>query len=99
MSSRPTKASPPRPPELVTEAKKLARAKSSVSKGRKKQLCPQCGGVAVPIIYGEFSDPALIRKARTGKIVVGGCCLLGKDPNWHCVACSHEWIGDRHPGK
>lgn len=50
-------------------------------------LCPECGGVAVPIIYGlptaeDFNDPTFYS---------GGCIIMPDQPNWACPDCEIEF--------
>lgn len=55
--------------------------------------CPACHGRRVAsILYGlpEFS-PELERELDAGRVVLGGCCPFGNDPEWKCAACGHRW--------
>lgn len=62
---------------------------------RAKRICPECGSVSVVrIVYG-YPGSELIRQAEAGKIWLGGCCVSGNDPEWHCKECGHEWGADR----
>ena len=56
-----------------------------------KRRCPFCGShEVVPILYG-LPGPEMMEQAEAGKIALGGCCVTGDDPNWHCNKCGHEW--------
>jgi hypothetical protein len=43
-------------------------------------------------MYGlpEFS-PELERELDEGRVVLGGCCVFGDDPEWQCTDCGHRW--------
>lgn len=58
--------------------------------GRKPVHCPYCGGRVVPIVYGEPSEEVFDKHAR-GEVVLGGCCITGKDPKWECNKCG-QWF-------
>jgi hypothetical protein len=51
--------------------------------------CPQCGGVAVPILYGR-TGPAASEAASRGDIELYGCFMPSDPPHWVCPA-GHEW--------
>lgn len=58
--------------------------------------CPQCGSSNVAkILWGmpAFSEE-LERELDEGRIVLGGCCISGADPDWHCNDCGCEF-GER----
>jgi hypothetical protein len=56
-------------------------------------LCPACGAdQAAKIVYGLVVDfNTLQPEFEAGRIVLGGCCISGDDPEWQCQACSHRW--------
>ncbi len=60
---------------------------------RKRPPCPRCGSTSIAeIFYGlpvldEELNGALDRK----EIVLGGCCVSGDDPRWHCNACEEDF--------
>jgi hypothetical protein len=56
--------------------------------------CPSCGGRRVAeILYGlPAFDEELDRNLRAGHIVLGGCCVSDRMPQWRCGKCSHEWV-------
>ena len=57
-----------------------------------KRKCPMCGKRAgVRLAYGEVGDPTMIAQVERGEIVLGGCVVTGADPDWHCLACTHDW--------
>jgi len=47
--------------------------------------CPICNKTdeAIPIVYGE-STKNILRKAKKGKILIGGCPISNCDPHWYC---------------
>lgn len=49
--------------------------------------CPNCGGRYVRIIYG-LPAPSAMEKAREGKLVLGGCCMLPDSPIGKCSKCN-----------
>jgi hypothetical protein len=60
-----------------------------VTAKRKPKKCPKCEGTKIADIqYGmpDFS-PELRMDLDEGKIVLGGCCVSGDDPEWQCVEC------------
>jgi hypothetical protein len=55
--------------------------------------CPACHSPRVArILYGLPHFTAQ-RKSDLdqGRVVLGGCCVFGDDPAWHCLACQHRW--------
>jgi hypothetical protein len=55
--------------------------------------CPVCHSTrAACILYGlpDFT-PELEKELEEGRIVLGGCCIVGDDPKWRCIGCGHEW--------
>lgn len=58
--------------------------------------CPECGSENIAeILWGEpaFSKE-LEHDLETGRIVLGGCCITGEDPEWHCNDCGCEFGAD-----
>jgi hypothetical protein len=54
-------------------------------------LCPQCNQMAaVEIIYG-FPTKRLLRQAERKEVVLGGCVVMGDDPDRRCLNCGHRW--------
>jgi hypothetical protein len=55
--------------------------------------CRSCGGRHVAeLLYGlPAVDEELNRNLRAGHIVLGGCCVSERMPQWRCGTCSHEW--------
>jgi len=59
--------------------------------------CPRCGSRSVAeILFGlpEWSEE-LEDKLDSGRLVLGGCCVTGSDPDRHCNACDHRWRSRR----
>jgi len=64
---------------------------SSEGWGSGPPSCPACGsGDVVPIVYG-FPSGELLRESEEGKVVLGGCCVTGEDPQWCCRKCGDAW--------
>lgn len=58
-----------------------------------ERVCPDCGSNRQALIfYGlpEFTDD-LRARLEAGSIVLGGCCISGEDPEWHCLDCRRQW--------
>ena len=56
--------------------------------------CPRChSDEVVPILYG-MPSPEVVEEPRAGRVKLGGCVTWPEAPDWHCVACGHEWRGD-----
>lgn len=62
-------------------------------KGIDYPTCPKCGCGSVARI--AWSMPAyseeLMEDLDAGRVHIGGCCVTGEDPEWHCNDCEHEW--------
>lgn len=59
----------------------------------KIRKCPKCGSNNVAeILYGlpDFSDE-MLQALKDGKIVCGGCCISGNDPEYRCNKCGYEF--------
>lgn len=56
------------------------------------KTCPQClkSDKVIPIVYG-YPSKGLMRKAKKGKVLLGGCVISGCDPNWHCKRDNHSF--------
>lgn len=61
-------------------------------KSRPKQ-CPACGSKSIARIqYGlPVYSEELQKQLDSGAVVLGGCCVTGEDPRWHCNACENRW--------
>jgi primosomal protein N' len=59
----------------------------------KPDRCPECGSEKVAsIFYGlPVFTVELERQLKEGEVILGGCCVTGDDPQWHCVECRHQW--------
>jgi len=59
---------------------------------RKPRKCPKCGKTTVvKILYGMPTEEAL-RLLEQEKLVIGGCCITEKSPDWACTNCKVEYI-------
>ncbi|WP_230279798.1 hypothetical protein [Croceicoccus sp. Ery15] len=62
---------------------------------RKRFDCPECETKAgVPIIYG-YPSQGLIKRAKRGEVILGGCMQEINAPNRSCQNCEHRWIDDQ----
>ncbi len=54
----------------------------------KPKECPKCKSRKVMgILYGMPDRSYKI----PDDVYLGGCCVTGRDPDWHCDGCSWEW--------
>ena len=63
-----------------------------IERTRKPRKCPKCGHAPVgEILWGmPHMDPKLEELINAGKVIIGGCCLGGDDPNWECSKCHQQ---------
>lgn len=54
--------------------------------------CPKCGSrKTAPILYGMPAfDEEMKEKLENRKLVLGGCCITGADPRYHCYGCGKD---------
>ena len=58
----------------------------------KPRKCQKCGKTTVvKILYGMPAEEAL-RLLEQEKLVIGGCCITEKSPDWACTNCKVEYI-------
>ena len=61
------------------------------------EICPECGGRIVPIVYGDPSHE-MFMKSMDGEIILGGCLVMVDNegnvvsPQWGCVKCGREYL-------
>lgn len=55
--------------------------------------CPKCGEKLLEIIYGT-PGPELFEASERGEVILGGCCLSGNDPKYHCKNCNMDYSRD-----
>lgn len=58
----------------------------------KPEKCPACGSQRITtFLYGEpgYSEE-LMADIKAGRVILGGCCISGYDPDWECVGCKAE---------
>jgi len=54
----------------------------------KPKKCPKCeSDVILKIEYG-LPDEELSKRTD---VYLGGCCITGDDPEWHCKKCHWQW--------
>lgn len=55
--------------------------------------CPKCGSENIALII--WGDPVycdgLIQDIDEGRVHIGGCCVTGDNPEWHCNDCEEEF--------
>lgn len=56
----------------------------------KPPKCIKCGAKVVSILYGEPSPEGEVL-IESGKMIMGGCCVTGNDPQWGCLKCNTEY--------
>lgn len=80
---------------VVSSGKPTCERKNMTSK-KTKPVCPHCGSDNVAKYlwgYPAF-DEKLEQDLKEGRIVLGGCCLHGKDPEYHCNQCGCDFGSD-----
>ncbi len=55
---------------------------------KKPAECPKCKSEKVMRIQYGYPDPSY---KIPDDVYLGGCCVTGEDPDWHCDSCSWEW--------
>ena len=55
--------------------------------------CPRCGSKETArILYGmPASSEELEIKLQSKKLYLGGCCVTGQDPKYHCFGCNRDF--------
>ena len=65
------------------------------SRRTKKNLpvCPFCGGrhIAAYLRGMPAYSEELMKAIDDGEIILGGCCISGNDPRWHCHDCKKDF--------
>lgn len=57
----------------------------------KHRTCANCGGRAVPIVYGMVGIDAF-EAAERGEAELGGCVIIvDESPAWKCTICGFEF--------
>jgi len=74
------------------------RVEPTDDKPEPKPKCERCRSKkVVPILWGlptpETFEMYERYKEENGEppIWLGGCCVTGNDPGWHCLGCGHEF--------
>ena len=57
----------------------------------KPKECPKCKLEKVMRIMYGLPDPLW---KIPEDVYLGGCCVTGEDPLWHCDSCGWQWGGD-----
>ena len=71
----------------------IAVARPRRTKIGERHRCSRCGSRDVGRIlrgYPIFSDD-LRAHLDAGEVVLGGCIVMGNDPEFRCHACGHEF--------
>lgn len=55
--------------------------------------CPRCGEELLEIIYG-MPGSELFEASERGEVILGGCCISGDDPAYHCKKCKINYSQD-----
>jgi DNA-directed RNA polymerase subunit RPC12/RpoP len=57
------------------------------------KICPYCNSKNVgKILYGmPMFTKKLEKEMASGKIKLGGCCIIDDSPLYHCNDCGKEW--------
>ena len=56
-------------------------------------ICPKCSSKDIAkIVYGLVKiEGELEKELDQNKIILGGCCVSGNDPQFSCNNCNHRW--------
>lgn len=65
----------------------------SIKFSSKPEICPQCGGTVVNIIYGEATKE-MMEAAERGEIMLGGCIVHEEAADWQCNKCGQHYKQD-----
>jgi len=67
---------------------------------QRPERCPGCGSARIAdIVYG-LPTAEMHEAVRAGRIVLGGCCIIGSGAQWRCLDCQIDmhrdslWEGD-----
>lgn len=54
------------------------------------EKCPRCGSSqTAPILYGMPAlDDEMEARLKAKRLYIGGCCVSGNDPKYHCFGCN-----------
>jgi len=73
--------------ETMKQSEKMKLEKIKPKLYRKDKSCPNCNSHYLQAIcYGYPGDEMSASYIR-GEIMLGGCCISGNDPQWHCTEC------------
>jgi hypothetical protein len=58
----------------------------------KPTKCPECGSSRIiTYLYGEAAySEEMMEDITSGKVILGGFCITGYDPDWECLDCKAE---------
>lgn len=67
-----------------------------IRKRKPGKKCPRCGNTNTgKILYGmPHYTEELERQERLHEIYIGGCCITGHDPRYHCFNCQKNFGAD-----
>ena len=74
----------------------MTEERPTVARGAR--VCPSCGGKLVPILYG-LPDAEGFAASERGEVVLGGCTIMGDDPQLHCLKCGEAFWIDGNAGR
>jgi hypothetical protein len=81
----------------VLNCKRKEMKKEIIRVSEKPQKCPVCSSNKISIyLWGMpvFSN-ALHKELAEGKVKLGGCCVTGDDPAYHCMECHTDMYNSR----
>lgn len=79
--------------EKMGDAKSLKRCKyhmdwiNTIKSMYEPDVCPECGGKLIPIIYGLPSNKLLEDIKNGEEYILGGCCIDYDSPTDYCKSC------------
>ena len=80
----------PNPTEKKNQMKKVGGSDTSTPAAQEK--CQKCGSTEfIPVCYGYPSAEGW-EKYEKGELILGGCCVLGEQPNRVCKICNKDRI-------
>ncbi len=62
------------------------------SESEQLPICPVCNrsDMVIPIVYG-FPGEELFEESEKGLVMLGGCCVDDRNPEWYCKRDEKEF--------